>query len=445
VRVIAAKDVADRARRACTLVVLDDDPTGTQTVSDVPVVTTADADDLRWAIDQPGNGFFVLTNTRSVGEAEAAKRTMRVLASMPRDAPISIVSRGDSTLRGHYPLETDVLATELARRGRPVDGVVVVPAYVDAGRVTIDSVHFAQTANGLVPVAETEFAADGTFGYTSSDLREWIEEKTHGRVRAAVVARITLDDIRLGGVARVAQILANLRDRRPAVADAVCDDDLRVLALAAMEAEDLGSTLLFRSGPSYVRARLGQAPRRPLDRDAVRRVLETCGGAGHGLVVIGSYVAATTRQLDRLLEERRPALITLGETEETIEYVSSALAHGTTVLATSRTVRPGDSPDESLMIARGISASVVEVVASVIKRTRPRWVVAKGGITSSDIATAALGVTRAWARGTLEPGIISLWEPAANTPHRVPLVVFAGNVGTEDSLVQVVAALEAAA
>jgi uncharacterized protein YgbK (DUF1537 family) len=225
----------------------------------------------------------------------------------------------------------------------------------------------------------------------------------------------------------------------------VCDDDLRVLALAAMEAEDLGSTLVFRSGPSYVRARLGQAPRRPLDGDAVGRVLKTCGGDGHGLVVIGSHVAVTTRQLDRLLEERRPTLVTLGETEETIGYVSGALARGTTVLATGRTVRLGDSPDESLAIARGISASVVEVVAAAIKRVRPRWVVAKGGITSSDIATAALRVTRAWARGTLEPGIISLWEPAAGTPNCVPLVVFAGNVGTEDSLVRVVAALEAAA
>jgi uncharacterized protein YgbK (DUF1537 family) len=162
VRTVAAEDVARRARRAHTLVVLDDDPTGTQTVSGVPIVTTADAGDLQWAVDQQGNGFFVLTNTRSVGEAEAAARNVRVLAALPTDAPISLVSRSDSTLRGHYPLETDVVAAELAaRRGRPVDGVVIVPAYVDAGRVTIDSVHFAQTADGLVPVGETNSPPTG--------------------------------------------------------------------------------------------------------------------------------------------------------------------------------------------------------------------------------------------------------------------------------------------
>jgi uncharacterized protein YgbK (DUF1537 family) len=224
----------------------------------------------------------------------------------------------------------------------------------------------------------------------------------------------------------------------------VCDDDLRVLALSAMDAEEAGSTLVFRSGPSYVRARLGQAPRPPLRGDAIRRVLDACAGEGHGFVVVGSHVAATTRQLDRLLEERRPALVMLGGEEETIEHVSRVLAHGTTVLATGRTVERDDSPDESLGIARRISASLVKVVASTLERTRPRWLVAKGGITSSDIATTALGLRRAWARGTLESGIISLWEPAEGTARRVPLVVFAGNVGTDESLVRVVAALEAA-
>jgi uncharacterized protein YgbK (DUF1537 family) len=447
VRAVSAEDVAARARRAPTLVVLDDDPTGTQTVADVPIVTTTDAEDLDWATEQAGAGFFVLTNTRSLDETEAAARTVRALAALPANAPVSVVSRGDSTLRGHFPLETDVLASELASRfGRRVDGMVLVPAYIDAGRVTIDSVHYARGADGLVPVGETEFAADATFGYASSDLREWIEEKTRGRMRAADVARITLDDIRLGGISRVVSILASLRDGRAAVADAVCDDDLRVLALASMEAEDAGATLVFRSGPSYVRARLGQEPRPPLSQSQIRQVLDACGaGGGHGLVVIGSHVATTTRQLEHLLEERSPALVTLARTDETIEQVSGALSSRTTVLATSRTVERGGSADESLAIARGVSAAVVDVVRGAVARTRPRWVVAKGGITSSDVATEALGVRRAWARGAMEPGIISLWEPAEGTAHRVPLVVFAGNVGTDDSLVRVVSALEEAA
>jgi uncharacterized protein YgbK (DUF1537 family) len=402
VRRIAAEDVADRARNAYTLVVLDDDPTGTQTVSDVPVVTTTDADDLRWAMNQPGNGFFVLTNTRSVCAAEAAERNVRVLASLPQDERVSIVSRGDSTLRGHYPLETDVLAMQLAQRGRPVDGVVIVPAYVDAGRVTIDSVHFARTADGLVPVGETEFAADATFGYASSDLREWVEEKTLGRVRVDDVARITLDDIRIGGVARVAQILGDLRDGRPTVADAVCDDDLRVLALSAMDAEEAGSTLVFRSGPSYVRARLGQAARPPLRGDAIRRVLDACAGEA-----TGSSSSART-------SPRRHVSLT-GSLKNAVPRSSCSgggRGNGRARVARPRTRddgarngphrRAGRLPDESLGIARRISESLVKVVASTLERTRPRWLVAKGGITSSDVATTALGLRRAWARGTLE-------------------------------------------
>jgi uncharacterized protein len=55
------------ARRASDrpIIVLDDDPTGTQTVADVPVLTSWTVDDLRWALCQDSAVFFVLTNTRS--------------------------------------------------------------------------------------------------------------------------------------------------------------------------------------------------------------------------------------------------------------------------------------------------------------------------------------------------------------------------------------------
>jgi uncharacterized protein YgbK (DUF1537 family) len=68
-------------------------------------------------------------------------------------------------------------------------------------------------------------------------------------------------------------------------------------------------------------------------------------------------------------------------------------------------------------------------------------VVAKGGITSSDIATQALGIRRAIVRGTLLPGIVSLWEIACGPFQGTPYVVFAGNVGDDESLRAVVAKL----
>lgn len=153
----------------------------------------------------------------------------------------------------------------MTRLGAAPDGVVLVPAYIEAGRLTVDSAHWMRTPDGLLPVGESEFAKDATFGYSSSALPDWVEEKTEGRTPADKVVRITLTDLRTGGPAHVADQLTSLRDGATAVVDAVCDDDLRVLALALAEAEEKGTRLLYRVGPSFVRARAGQSahPRSP--------------------------------------------------------------------------------------------------------------------------------------------------------------------------------------
>ncbi|MEU6354682.1 four-carbon acid sugar kinase family protein [Streptomyces sp. NPDC047072] len=441
---VSAAVVAARISGGPRLVVLDDDPTGTQTVADVPVLTSWSVEDLRWALRQDSSAFFVLTNTRSLSPVDAASRNREVVRAL-REASAAegigyvLASRGDSTLRGHFPLETDVLAEELSG----VDGVVLVPAYIEAGRLTVNSHHWMQTAEGLLPVGESEFARDATFGYRRSSLPEWVEEKTGGRVAADEVLRITLDDLRGGGPTHTARLLSSLSGGRTAVIDAVCDDDLRVLALALAEAEENGTRLLYRVGPSFVRARAGQAARTPLTPAELRPLR---GDAPHGLIVVGSHVALTTRQLDRLRErggiaeyeldvallldeERRDAHIT-----EIAVAAAGALDSTDAVISTSRTLVTGADADDSLAISRRVSASLVEAVRQVNAARRPAFVVAKGGITSSDTATHGLEIRRAWARGTLLPGIVSLWEPVEGPAAGIPYIVFAGNVGGDDAL-----------
>jgi uncharacterized protein YgbK (DUF1537 family) len=450
VREVSAAEVAARISGGPRLVVLDDDPTGTQTVTDVPVLTSWTIDDLRWALRQDSAVFFVLTNTRSLSPEDAAARNREVVralhtASAAEGTGYVLASRGDSTLRGHFPLETDVLAeelTELEGGGAP-DGVVLVPAYIEAGRLTVGSRHWMRTAGGLLPVGESEFARDSTFGYRSSSLPEWVEEKTGGRVPADEVLRVTLDDLRGGGPAHTARLLSTLRGGRVAVVDAVCDDDLRVLALALAQAEENGTRLLYRVGPSLVRARAGQAARAPLTPAELRPLR---GDAPHGLIVVGSHVALTTRQLDRLRErggiaeyeldvallldeERRDAHIA-----EVAAAAAGALDSADAVIRTSRVLVTGADPDDSLAISRRVSVALVEAVRRVSAVRRPAFVVAKGGITSSDTATHGLEIRRAWARGTLLPGIVSLWEPVDGPAAGIPYIVFAGNVGGTDAL-----------
>lgn len=458
------------------LVVLDDDPTGTQSVADLPVLTAWEPSDFRWAFGLKASGrggepkedgrrpaaVYVLTNTRSLDPVEAAERNRAVVANAlaaarDLDLEIAFVSRSDSTLRGHFPLETDTIADALeAQEGRGTDGVVIVPAFPDAGRVTIGGTHYTRGESGaLTPVAETEFARDATFGYASSSLAEYVEEKSRGRYSASGVIVLDLTILRTGtpgeSATAIADALEPAEGRTPIVVDIVTENDLRRLALGLAEAERRGKRLIYRVGPPFVRGRIGQEVRAPLSS------AEALGGDAPqrgGLVVVGSHVGQTTRQLEALLRRLPSARVVELDVErvlaggdahvaETAGRVAAALETGDVVVHTSRTLVTADDAAGSLAIARLVSAALVDVVRQTVAAVRPRFVVAKGGITSSDVAAHGLGIRRAIVRGPMLPGIVSLWEPMEGPALGIPYIVFAGNVGDDESLADVVGKLSA--
>lgn len=466
-RPVSADEVATRVSASGrVLVVLDDDPTGTQSVHGLPVVTGWSTDglpaSLTWAFGTGADAVYVMTNSRSVGAEDAARRNREVAAaaftaSRATGRPVGFVSRSDSTLRGHYPLETDVLAECIeAESGEAVDGVVLVPAFGDAGRITVGGVHYTGSEEaGYLPVAQTEFARDATFGYHHSDLREWVEEKTAGRYRAAEVPVLDLRTLRAAPEEAVAR-LTSLSGATPVIVDIVEENDLRLLALALDQAECGGARLLYRVGPPFVRGRIGQEQRRPVTAEEVEAIRSSrAGGTADvgGLVVVGSHVGLTTRQLDRLrtdrdlveleidvpavLDEARAAI----QVDEVIDRAVAALADGDVVVRTSRVLVTGGDAESSLAVSRRVSAAIVEVVRRVLAARPPRFVVAKGGITSSDVAEHGLGIERAIVAGPMLPGLVSLWEPVDGPARGIPYVVFAGNVGDESSLSAVVATL----
>jgi len=458
-------------RSGARVVVLDDDPTGTQTVRDVPVVTDWSVPSLRWALVQPCTALFVSTNSRSVSATRAAAIAGEVAENLAEAARqvgvgVSLISRGDSTLRGHFPAETDALAQAWARStGRAVDAVLLCPAYLEAGRVTCDDVHWVIEGADAVPVAQTEFATDATFGYDHSHLPSWIAERSAARWSAEQVACVSLHDIREGGPARVAAILADLEGGCPVVANAVHPADLDVLALGVLHAEAAGRTVLCRTGPSFVRARAGLGAAPPLTADQLRAPSRG-DGVPHGLLVAGSHTALTTRQLDRAMalggfsevELDVPALLGTDNGALTTPHraapevvraaaaaVAAGLRTGDVLLRTSRRVVTGRDREHSLAIAGVAARALVQVVTDSTAGTPPRWVVAKGGITSSDVASQALGIDRGWVLGQVLPGQIPVWEAANDGRKPGPLcVIFPGNVGDETSLATVITALRAA-
>lgn len=469
---ISAQLVADAvAASAATaprmLVVLDDDPTGTQSVSDLPVLTHWDTTDFTWAFRQGKPAVYVLTNTRSLDSAEAASRNEEIVrnalaAANAADAGLrlSFVSRGDSTLRGHFPLEPDTIAATVAAvSGEVTDGVVIVPAFPDAGRVTIGGVHYMRgtgdEAGQLTPVAETEFAKDASFGFAHSELASYVEEKSQGRYPASSVIVLDLDIIRAAGpdgdpqgsAKAIADAIEPATASTPIVADIVTENDLRALALGLEEAERRGKKLLYRVGPPFVRARIGQEIRSELSGEEAYAG-NTPSMAG-GLIVVGSHVGVTTRQLKVLTEQHSAARIVeidvemlLGENasaylDSTVDTVVEALHQGDVIVHTSRLLIKTDDAADSLRIARAVSAAVVTVVNRTLKTFPPRFVIAKGGITSSDVAAHGLEIRHAVVRGPMLPGIVSLWEPVDGPAKGIPYIVFAGNVGDDQSLAQV--------
>jgi uncharacterized protein YgbK (DUF1537 family) len=449
----AAAIAAHIQRHHTKVVVIDDDPTGTQSVAGVPVVTSADEQDLRWALAQDTPCLFVETDSRAM--PESAARTLnealaRRLARLARelDIELRLVSRSDSTLRGHFPAEPLALAEGLRRGGLAAPELTVVcPAFLSAGRITVGDVHYVADAEHYLPVAQTEFARDATFGYHHSDLRAWVRARAGAR---AQVTSLGIEELRVGGPTRVADRLLQLEPDGYLVVNAAAPQDLNVFVLGLLATEDAGRQLLLRTGPSLAGHRAALGPRQADDNDLARR------GRGGGLVVVGSHTALTTGQLQVLLERHRLQVIELDATgladpttgddavQSAVHDADAALQRGDVALVTSRALVRADSAAASLALSRRVADGVAEVVRRLDSEHELGWVIAKGGITSSEVARHGLGARRAWVLGQMFPGLVPVWRLERSGRQPLPYVVFPGNVGTDDSLADAVSRLKEA-
>jgi uncharacterized protein YgbK (DUF1537 family) len=453
-------DLRARIRRATIdsgqkVVVLDDDPTGTQTVHSLPVLTEWTPQVLAAAWEEAETTFYILTNSRRHPSEVAAQMNREIAHNVARVArqrgvePV-VVSRSDSTLRGHYPGEVAALSDALEEElGIHYDGIVLAPFFLEGGRYTLGDVHWVQSGEILLPAAQTEFAQDATFGYRHSDLRQWVAEKTGGRVPADSVLSVRLEDARSGGPACVARLLEQAQGRQPIVVNALSYRDLEVLVWGMMQAEGRGKRFLSRTAASFVQVR-GGIPDRGLLTAAELWPAEGAKGVG-GLTVAGSYVQRTTDQLARALKLAGTVGLELcvrrvldresraGEIARVARRLERALDQGSdAILYTSRElfVPPGAT---QLQAAQQVSDALVSVLREL--SARPRYLIGKGGITSSDLATAALGVRRARVLGQIAPGV-PVWRlgPESRYPE-LPYVVFPGNVGGPDTLAAVIETL----
>jgi uncharacterized protein YgbK (DUF1537 family) len=318
----------------------------------------------------------------------------------------------------------------------------------------VNNVHYVQEGERLIPAGLTEFAKDKTFGYQASHLGEWCEEKTLGQYKAENMIYLSLADLRACNTDKLARQLCEAEGFQKIIVNAACDEDVDVFVIALCKALKTGREYLFRSAAALPKS-LGGIADKPLLTRA--ELVSLCDPHG-GMVVIGSHVGKTTRQLASLRESALPVdyiefnqhlvLVENGLENETARVAAAAdagIAAGRTVVVYTRRDRldlPATDAEGQLQMSVRISAAVTDIVARLT--CKPRFIIAKGGITSSDVGTKALGVRRATVMGQIAPGV-PVWQTGSESkfPH-IPYVIFPGNVGEDSTLRTVVEQLSGA-
>ncbi|GKV65308.1 MULTISPECIES: four-carbon acid sugar kinase family protein [unclassified Sporosarcina] len=439
----------ERASFEQKIIVLDDDPTGVQTVYGVPVYTDWSLETIQAMFQEPRQLVFLLTNSRAFSVEETTKvhkqigeRIAAVSKEMNQD--FVLISRSDSTLRGHFPLETEVLKETLEQQGAyEVNGEILIPFFKEGGRETIDDVHYVKQEGRYIPAGETEFAKDRMFGFTKSNLKDYIAEKTNNEYPANSVLSISLEELRALDFASIEEKLMRLEQFEKMVVNAVSEEDLKVFTIALIRVLQRGRHFLFRTAASFTKV-IGDISSRPyLTAEELMKQESATGG----LILIGSHVQKTTDQLKELqaldsidfIEFNCQLVVDNGQFDEEIERVQQRInkkvAEGITVCvytSRSRIDLGAGRQEEELALSVKISAAVTQFVQHC--DPQPAFVLAKGGITSSDVGTKGLAVKKAEVAGQIAPGI-PVWKTGEESRFPgIPYIIFPGNVGESNTL-----------
>jgi uncharacterized protein YgbK (DUF1537 family) len=450
------------------IVVFDDDPTGSQTVRGCSLLLRWQPTDLADVLARPAPLLFLLTNSRALdppaARTQLRQACMAVRQALGAEAKLPwVVSRGDSTLRGHFPLEIDEIEAALG----PFDLILLVPAFLEGGRTTVQGVH---RLHGQ-PVHESAFARDGLFGYRHSFLPRWVEEKSSGRWPAAAVARIDLAELKAaaagpGGREALARRLADLPRGSLLAVDAEQPEQLAALATVLRRLTDAAGQprrVLFQSAASLLNA-LAELPAAllPPDRAVALRRRDAAGAPQPGLIVVGSHVPLADTQLARLLAEPGCSLVELPVAHlhrvlegplpdrllasleaEWLEQLRQALVAGRTpVLATSR----GELVCRHAGERRALGLALARLMARLVAAVAPQlgYLISKGGITTQTLLAEGLGLARVELQGQIAPGLSLVLTPANAAVPALPVITFPGNLGDAEGLVAAWHTLEGA-
>ncbi|MEI0581478.1 four-carbon acid sugar kinase family protein [Brachyspira pilosicoli] len=431
------------------IIVLDDDPTGVQTVHDISVYTNWNIENIEKGFNESNSMFFILTNSRSFSKSqtievhtEITENIIKVSKKLNKD--FIIILRGDSTLRGHYPEETETIAKVLEKNNIKVDGEVIIPFFLEGGRYTINNIHYVQEGEYLVPAGDTEFALDKTFGYKESDLCKWVEEKTNGKFKKEDVKAISIEDENEMKIEHITDILKSCNNFDKVIVNSISYFHIKVFTLSLLNAILEGKRFVYRTAAAFTKV-IGNVS----DKDLLKKEeLIDKNTKNGGIIIVGSHVNKTSLQLEKLkeikegieyIEFNQHLVLEEGglerEANRVINITNDYIENGkTVVIYTNRKrldINTGNKEDE-LKIASQISNSLTSIFSNL--KSKPSFIIAKGGITSSSIGVDGLKVKCAKVKGQIYPGIPVWMTDATSKFPNMPYIIFPGNVGKEDTL-----------
>ncbi|MBN1131954.1 MAG: hypothetical protein JXR52_05620 [Bacteroidales bacterium] len=431
-------------KKRAKIFVIDDDPTGIQTVHGCTLLTKWSVTLVKKALQGNSHLLYILSNSRSRSPEIARKLNLEIVESLIRanescHYKLIIISRSDSTLRGHFPLETDAILEKLHEHNIEVElPVFFVPALLEAGRITAGNIQYMVEGDNLLPVARSEFARDTLFGYKNSNLTDYIIEKSAGTLSRKKIGSISLEELRKLESPELQEKITSLSGRRFLIINAVEYPDLHRFSFALTEMMGPADRAIIMRTSSSLPKALSGIP----DKDLLTGQ-ELGTGGSKGIFVIGSHVPRTTRQLNELLENSEvegieiDVMQILQDEETCFKQTMNALVHAfnrdkTPALYTTRKELRSENMDAAVHSGRKISG----FLASVIKQLpiSPSYIVSKGGITSHDILVDGLNVTSSTVSGQILPGVPVLKIRYEEKGRKIPFIIFPGNVGGTGSL-----------
>ncbi len=436
------------------IIVLDDDPTGVQTIHGVNVYTDWSLESIKSGFSETDNSmFFILTNSRSFSTQRTIEVhreiTQRIIeASKALNKEFIIIIRGDSTLRGHYPDETSTIAKTIEEvLGEKLDGEILIPFFLEGGRYTLNDTQYVLENDYLLEATETEFSKDKTFGYKNANLCKYIEEKTNSEFKALDVVTVSIEDLMQKNIDKISESLKSVNNFGKVIVNATSYRDLMVFSIALIDAINAGKTFVFRTAASFTKV-IGDISDKALLKNA--DLIDKKNGNG-GIIIVGSHMAKTTMQLEKLksiddiefIEFDQHLVLKEGEIEKEVirvsEKVNEAIKVKKAVAVYTKRDRvdlnTGNKEDE-LIISTKISNSLTSIVSNLLEA--PSFVIAKGGITSSDVGVVSLKVKKTKVLGQVAPGVpVWLTGEESRFPY-IPYIIFPGNVGIENTLSDVV-------